>query len=202
MARHTASNNGLVTCIQCHKVNPQQEQYCYRCHAPLHQRRPRSMQYAWAWLVVAAILVIPANVFPITRVITFGFVKPETIWTGIVTLTKTNMTHIAVIVFIASILVPIMKIIGLTAIYTIVQLKIRVSAKTTTNFYHFIHWIGRWSMLDLLVISLMGVMLNMGQNSFDAGPATTAFGLTVICTMFSSRVFDTRLLWDIYEPNQ
>lgn len=202
MKRQTASNNHLVTCLQCHKVNPKKETHCFRCHAPLHERRPRSLQYAWAWLVVAAILVVPANVFPITRVISFGFVKPETIWTGIVTLTKTNMTHIAIIVFIASILVPIVKILGLAAIYLIVQLKIQVSAKTATNFYHFIHWIGRWSMLDLLVISLMGVMLNMGQNSFDAGPATTAFGLTVICTMFSSRVFDTRLLWDIYEPNQ
>jgi paraquat-inducible protein A len=107
-----------------------------------------------------------------------------------------GMLPIAIIVFIASIVVPGIKIIGLFYIYLSVHLKAPVSHRTITAMFHFIEWIGRWSMLDLFVISIMIVLMDVGQVSFEAGPATVAFGLVVIATMLSAKAFDTRLLWD------
>ncbi len=194
----TAAEAGYILCVDCHHLNPQQER-CDNCETPLISRDYRSLQHAWAWLITAAVMIVPANIYPISIVIRFGIVTPETILSGIISLAQEDMLFIAIIVFTASILVPIIKIIGLGLIFSVVQFRIPMDKKWLTVMFHFIHWIGRWSMLDLFVISLMGVLLNLGQNSFDPGPATFAFGLTVVCTMMASKLFDTRLLWDTYD---
>jgi paraquat-inducible protein A len=151
---------------------------------------------AWAWLVTSAIFIVPANIYPITVINQFGVLQPDTILSGISTLIELGMLPIAVIVFVASIVVPSIKVVGLFYIYLSVYLKAPVSHRTITTMFHFIEWIGRWSMLDLFVISIMIVLLDVGQVSFEAGPATLAFGLVVISTMLSAKAFDTRLLWD------
>ncbi len=198
----TAAQSGLVMCQDCHSLNEPQDGYCYRCHCQLHQRKPNSLMVAWAWWATAAVMIIPANIYPITLVNKFGVLQPDTILSGVMVLVKMGMLPIAVIVFIASIAVPVIKLIGLFYIYLSVHLRAPVSHKSITRMFHFIEWIGRWSMLDLFVISLMIVLLDVGQVSFEAGPATVAFGLVVVTTMLSARTFDTRLLWDKELPPQ
>lgn len=198
----TASKTGMVMCNDCHSLNEQGDGHCYRCHAPLHVRRPNSLSIAWAWLATAAVMIIPANIYPITVVNKFGVLQPDTILSGVMSLVRMGMLPIAIIVFVASIAVPVIKLVGLFYIYLSVYLKAPVSHKTITRMFHFIEWIGRWSMLDLFVISLMIVLLDVGQVSFEAGPATVAFGLVVVTTMLSARAFDTRLLWDRENNNQ
>ena len=192
----TAKQHGYVMCHDCHSLNVITDSHCYRCHGELHSRQPNSLSTAWAWLITAAVMIIPANVFPITRINKFGVLEPDTIISGVLTLIELGMIPIALIVFIASVLVPGVKIVGLFYIYLSVYLKPPISQRKITHMFHFIEWIGRWSMLDLFVISIMIVLLDVGQVSFEAGPATVAFGLVVIATMLSARAFDPRLLWD------
>ena len=195
-AYKTARNSGYIMCHDCHALNVTAQSECYRCHCKLNSRKPNSLSFAWAWLVTAAIFFIPANIYPITVINQFGVLQPDTIMSGVLSLVELGMLPIAVIVFIASIVVPSIKVVGLFYIYLSVYLKAPVSHRTITGMFHFIEWIGRWSMLDLFVISIMIVLLDIGQVSFEAGPATLAFGLVVISTMLSAKAFDTRLLWD------
>lgn len=192
----TASKDGYLICEDCHSLNEQTDTHCYLCHAKLHSRRPNSLMIAWAWLATAAVMIIPANIYPITLINKFGVLQPDTILSGVISLVNLGMLPIAIIVFVASIAVPVIKLVGLFYIYLSVHLKAPISHKSITHMFHFIEWIGRWSMLDLFVISLMIVLLDVGQVSFEAGPATVAFGLVVVTTMLSARAFDTRLLWD------
>ena len=199
----TAAEAGFMLCRDCHSLNSKEESHCFRCHAPLSSRRPNSLPMAWAWLATAAVMIVPANIYPITVINKFGVLQPDTIMSGILSLVKMGMLPIAIIVFIASVVVPGIKIIGLFYIYLSVYLKAPVSHRTITHMFHFIEWIGRWSMMDLFVISLMIVLLDVGQVSFEAGPATVAFGIVVISTMLSAKAFDTRLLWDReYRPQE
>ena len=199
---NSAKDLGYLMCHDCHSLNDGDDRYCYRCNAVLHARTPNSLSIAWAWLMTAAVMIIPANVFPITVINMFGVLEPDTIISGVITLIKLDMIPIAIIVFVASVLVPCVKLVGLFYIYLSVRLKPPISEHTVTHMFHFIEWIGRWSMLDLFVISLMIVLLDVGQVSFEAGPATVAFGLVVIATMLSARAFDPRLLWDKLEKNE
>ena len=192
----SAKDLGFLMCHDCHSLNDGQDKFCYRCHAPLYARVPHSLSIAWAWLATAMVMIVPANIFPITVINKFGVLEPDTIISGVFTLIELDMLPIAIIVFIASVLVPGVKIIGLSYIYLSVYLKPPISQRRITHMFHFIEWIGRWSMLDLFVISIMIVLLDVGQVSFEAGPATVAFGIVVIATMLSARAFDPRLLWD------
>ncbi|MFT5164146.1 MAG: paraquat-inducible protein A [Alteromonadaceae bacterium] len=192
----TARNNGYVLCHDCHSLNNNQDPHCYRCRGVLQSRINNSLGMAWIWLVTAALFIIPANIYPITVINRFGVLEPDTIMSGIVSLIESDMIPIAIIVFVASIVVPGIKVVGLFYIYISVHMKAPVSHRRITAMFHFIEWIGRWSMLDLFVISLMIALLDIGQMSVAAGPATMAFGLLVVSTMLSAQAFDTRLLWD------
>jgi paraquat-inducible protein A len=191
-----AQELGYVMCHDCHSLNELKDGHCYRCNGQLFSRRPNSLSFAWAWLVTAAVMIVPANVFPITIINKFGVLEPDTIMSGVLSLIELGMVPIALIVFVASVLVPGVKLVGLFYIYLSVYLKPPISEHKITHMFHFIEWIGRWSMLDLFVISIMIVLLDVGQVSFEAGPATVAFGMVVVSTMLSAKAFDPRLLWD------
>jgi paraquat-inducible protein A len=192
----TAAQLGYVMCHDCHSLNDGSDEVCYRCNGALNSRQPNSLHVSWAWLVTAVLMIIPANIYPITVINKFGVLQPDTIASGVMSLVEMDMVPIAIIVFIASIVVPGIKVIGLFYIFLSIHMKAPVSHKTITHMFHFIEWIGRWSMLDLFVISIMVVLLDVGQVSFEAGPATVAFGLVVFSTMLSAKAFDSRLLWD------
>lgn len=192
---------GLCLCTVCRQLNSSERIRCLRCEAELHVRDYSSLQKSWALLITAAILLIPANIYPITVLTNQGQVRHDTIFSGIVHLLHSDMLPIAIIVFIASILVPWIKIIGLCIYLSAISFNIPISKKKLMVGFHIIEWIGRWSMLDLFVISITVALVNMGQ-LLDAkpAPAATAFALVILLTQLAAKMLDTRLLWDRLEP--
>ncbi|MCS6123275.1 paraquat-inducible protein A [Shewanella baltica] len=192
---------GLCLCKVCRQLNSSDLSHCQRCEAELQVRDYSSLQKSWALLITAAILLVPANIYPITMLTNQGQVRHDTIFSGILHLVHSDMLPIAVIVFTASILVPWIKIIGLSIYLCAISFDIPISKKKLMVGFHIIEWIGRWSMLDLFVISITVALVNMGQ-LLDAkpAPAATAFALVILLTQLAAKMLDTRLLWDRLEP--
>ncbi|MGI2064753.1 paraquat-inducible protein A [Shewanella sp. MF08487] len=192
---------GLCLCKVCRQLNSSELTHCQRCETELQVRDYSSLQKSWALLITAAILLVPANIYPITMLTNQGQVRHDTIFSGILHLVHSDMLPIAIIVFTASILVPWIKIIGLSIYLCAISFDIPISKKKLMVGFHIIEWIGRWSMLDLFVISITVALVNMGQ-LLDAkpAPAATAFALVILLTQLAAKILDTRLLWDRLEP--
>ena len=143
-----AIDAGILTCTECHELNRQEadndEQTCTRCGALVHARRPNSLTRTWALLITAAIIYIPANVLPIMTVSSLGQGDPSTIMSGVIQLVQHGMIPIAAVVFIASILVPTFKLVGIALLLFSVQRKQPLSARQRIWMYRFIEFIGRW----------------------------------------------------------
>lgn len=195
-----ALDAGIIVCGECHKLAYLREgevQHCTRCGARLHARRPDSIVRTWALLVTAAILYIPANVLPIMTVNFLGKGTPATIMEGVVELVHAGMLPIAMVVFVASILVPTFKLVGIALLLYSVQRHQPMSARQRILMYRFIEWIGRWSMLDIFVIAILVAAVNFGNlASIEANLGAAAFASVVILTMMAAVTFDPRLIWD------
>jgi paraquat-inducible protein A len=196
-----AIDAGLLICHECHQLNPQQldsaKQFCTRCGSHLHARRPNSLARTWALLLTAAILYIPANLLPIMTVNSLGKGQSDTIMSGVIELVNYGMLPIAAVVFIASILVPTFKLIGITLLLYSVQRHQPMSARQRILMYRFIEWIGRWSMLDIFVIATLVAVVNFGNlASIEPGLGAAAFASVVVLTMLAALTFDPRLIWD------
>jgi paraquat-inducible protein A len=201
-----AIDAGIVVCNECHELNRQEldsaSQTCTRCGAIVHARRPNSIVRTWALLIAASILYIPANVLPIMTVSTLGQGSPDTIMSGVITLLKHGMVPIAAVVFIASILVPTFKLVGIGLLLYSVQRHQPLSARQRILMYRFIEFIGRWSMLDIFVIAILVAVVNFGRiASVEANLGAVAFATVVILTMLAALTFDPRLIWDNTESD-
>ncbi|QLE85373.1 paraquat-inducible membrane protein A [Shewanella sp. Scap07] len=193
-------DNGLAPCKTCLKLCKIEDRQCQRCGTTISARDYTSVQKSWALLITAAILLIPANVYPITIMTSQGTMRQDTIFSGITHLVELELMPIAIILFTASILVPMLKIVGLSIYLCAISFRMPISKKNLMSGFHIIEWIGRWSMLDLFVISITAALVNMGQ-LLDAkpAPAATAFALVILLTQLAAKVLDTRLLWDRLE---
>jgi len=196
-----AIDAGFILCHECHQLNRQAassgKQYCSRCGGLLHARRPNSLARTWALLLTAAILYIPANLLPIMTVNSLGKGQSDTIMSGVVELMNHGMLPIAAVVFIASILVPTFKLVGIALLLYSVQRHQPMSAQQRILMYRFIEWIGRWSMLDIFVIAILVTVVNFGAlASIEPGMGAVAFASVVILTMLAALTFDPRLIWD------
>ncbi|ADR58339.1 Paraquat-inducible protein A [Pseudomonas sp. XWY-1] len=201
-----AIDAGIVVCNECHELNRQEpdstSQTCTRCGAIVHARRPNSIVRTWALLIAASILYIPANILPIMTVSTLGQGSPDTIMSGVITLLKHGMVPIAAVVFIASILVPTFKLVGIGLLLYSVQRRQPLSARQRILMYRFIEFIGRWSMLDIFVIAILVAVVNFGRiASVEANLGAVAFATVVILTMLAALTFDPRLIWDNTESD-
>ena len=201
-----AIDAGILICTECHELNRQEadrdEQVCTRCGALVHARRPNSLMRTWALLVTAAILYIPANMLPIMTVSSLGQGEPDTIMSGVITLMQHGMYPIAAVVFIASILVPTFKLVGIGLLLFSVQRHQPLSARQRIVMYRFIEFIGRWSMLDIFVIAILVAIVNFGRiASVEANLGAVAFASVVILTMLAAITFDPRLIWDNTESD-
>ncbi|MDF0729151.1 paraquat-inducible protein A [Pseudomonas entomophila] len=201
-----AIDAGIVVCNECHELNrhdtDSDAQTCTRCGAVVHARRPNSIVRTWALLITAMILYIPANVLPIMTVSTLGQGSPDTIMSGVITLMKHGMLPIAAVVFIASILVPTFKLVGIGLLLYSVQRHQPLSARQRILMYRFIEFIGRWSMLDIFVIAILVAVVNFGRiASVEANLGAVAFACVVILTMLAALTFDPRLIWDNTESD-
>ncbi|MGE8416452.1 MAG: paraquat-inducible protein A [Pseudomonas sp.] len=201
-----AIDAGILICTECHELNPQQtdsdKQACSRCGARVHARRPNSILRTWALLITAAILYIPANVLPIMTVSALGQGSPSTIMSGVIQLVQHGMIPIATVVFVASILVPTFKLVGIALLLFSVQRHQPLSARQRIVMYRFIEFIGRWSMLDIFVIAILVAVVNFGRlASIEANLGAVAFASVVILTMLAAITFDPRLIWDNTESD-
>lgn len=202
----TLKKAGLVLCRTCNKIfddvrkNSGHTHRCPRCDSPVQPRIPSSISNTWAFVLTGFFLLIPANICPITQVVRFGVGNPDTIMSGVMSLIRNGMLPIAAIIFIASIVVPIFKLTGLAFLLLCIHFKWRFSPFHCTLIYRFISLIGKWSMLDLFMISILAALVDMGAvSSVAPGPGATAFAAVVVVTLFASLSFDPRLIWDLKE---
>ena len=196
-----AIDEGIFICGECHELNRQDpdtdEQTCTRCGAVVHARRPDSLMRTWALLLTSAILYIPANLLPIMTVNSLGQGSPSTIMAGVIELVQHGMIPIAAVVFVASILVPTFKLVGIALLLFSVQRHQPLSARQRIIMYRFIEFIGRWSMLDIFVIAILVAVVNFGRiASIEANLGAVAFASVVVLTMLAAVTFDPRLIWD------
>ncbi|WNC66889.1 paraquat-inducible protein A [Thalassotalea nanhaiensis] len=194
-----AMTASLGSCPRCHKLNVMKsdKQRCSRCHFHFHLRKPNSMQFTLAWTIAALIMFIPANTYPMMVFYSFGNPDASTILQGIAIFIQLGMLPVAVIIFIASFIVPLGKIIGLFVLMYNVKRKDKVNLKQQGKLYHLVEFLGPWSMLDVFVVAIMAAVVNLGFiTSIEADSGITYFSLMVIFTMFAAESFDPRLLWD------
>lgn len=192
---------GWIGCECCGLVSavahePPAPQHCPRCHHPLHWRKPMSLQRTWACVLAAAVLYVPANVLPIMRTTQAFRSSPHTLLGGIAELWHDGAWGLAVIVFIASIAVPLMKIGALALLAWSVQYAPQWRRLERARIYAMVEAVGHWSMLDVYVVVLLAAMLRFGAvASAQAGPGLLAFAAVVVLTMVAANSFDARLIW-------
>lgn len=194
-----AIEQGIIVCRCCHQIASieKEGEECSRCHSRLHARYPDSIMRTWSLLITSCLLYIPANVLPIMTVNYLGVAMPSTIMEGVISFINIGDWFVGGVVFIASILVPSMKLLGLTILLIYVQRGHRFSPKVCSLMFHFIEWIGRWSMLDIFVIAVMVALVNFGNlSTIRADWGAIAFASVVILTMLAALSFDPRLIWD------
>ena len=164
----------------------------------LHKRKPDSLARTWALVMTAALLYIPANVFPVMTVIYFGRGAPDTILSGVLELLHGGLWPLAVLVFFASIMVPVLKLIGLSFLLISVQRGSIARLRDRTCLFRIIEQVGRWSMIDVFMIGILTALVNFGSiATIVPGIGAVCFAAVVIITMFASMSFDPRLMWDV-----
>jgi paraquat-inducible protein A len=163
----------------------------------LHRRIPRSVSRSWAFLVAAILLYLPANLYPVMSVTSFGQVRADTIFSGAEFLLAHGMWPLALIVFVASILVPVVKILTLAYLLLSVQLRSAARPIDRTRLYRLTEFVGRWSMVDVFVVSVLVALVNLGQVAeVEARAGAVFFAAVVVLTMLAAKTFDPRLIWD------
>ncbi|MCM2265789.1 MAG: paraquat-inducible protein A [Desulfuromonadales bacterium] len=204
----TARQLGLLSCHDCHLLATaptsaaHDHLVCPRCGAPLHERKPNSLARTWALVVAATILYIPANVLPMTITSTLGTVQVDTIMSGVIYFIHSGSWAIASVIFIASIFVPLAKLLILVTLLLTVQFRSHWHPKDRTALYRLTEVVGRWSMLDVYVVTILVALVKLGAvATIEAGPAAVYFATVVVITMIAAESFDPRLIWDALEED-
>jgi paraquat-inducible protein A len=202
----TAAQASLISCHACHQLSKMPavlthgKAICPRCEAPIHLRKPNSISRTWALLIAAYILYIPANLLPVMTVISFGKGEADTILSGVKELIHAGMLPIALLVFFASITVPVLKLLTLTSLLLSVQYKSQWRPRERTVLYRMTELVGRWSMIDIFMISILIALVKLqAVATIEPGPGAISFAAVVIITMFAAMSFDPRLIWDRLE---
>ena len=197
----SASARGLWLCLACEQLNRAPGDggaaRCARCGAPVHARKPQSLSRSWAFLVAACLLYIPANLLPVMESGSLFLAQSDTILSGAIYLWTTGSWALAIIVFVASIVVPGAKIASLAFLLVTAQRRSPWRLDERARLYRVTAYIGRWSMVDIFVGALLVALVRFGPfASIEPGPGAIAFGAVVVLTMLASMSFDPRLTWD------
>ncbi|OTA14968.1 paraquat-inducible protein A [Xenorhabdus vietnamensis] len=188
---------GVRLCQCCTAILPAQQFQCSRCHTKGHARRHHSLQYTMALLITSVILYIPANVLPIMVTQALGSHINSTILEGIILLWSSGSYPVAMVIFIASIMVPLLKMLAISWLCWDAKRQGRHDSETMHLIYEAVEFVGRWSMIDVFVIAVLSSLVQMGQlMSIYPAMGAVLFALVVILTMFASMTFDPRLTWD------
>lgn len=201
----TARELGIVACETCGRVaraprDAQASAHCPHCGSALHSRLPGSLARTWAYLLAACVLYIPSNLLVMMHTADYAGRRSDTIVSGVIKLWTDGAHGIAVVVFVASVVVPVLKI-GVMAYLAIsVQLGWTGLQRQRAQWFRFIERIGHWSMLDVFVVALLVALVDFNVARVEPGPAALAFGVVVILTMLAAKSFDPRLIWDVPRP--
>ena len=204
-----AKKLGLVGCPDCHllsrwpELKDWQRAFCPRCGGRLTQRKPQSIARTWALVITAMVFYVPANLLPMMVTSSLGDRQMDTIMSGIISFLQDGSWGIAMIIFMASIFVPFMKFAILIYLLLSVQLKSVWRPKDRTLLYRMTEAAGRWSMLDIYVVTIMIALVKLGiLGDVEAGPAAVYFAAVVVITMIAAESFDPRLIWDVVEEKE
>ena len=207
-AAPTAARAGLLNCHDCRLLVRRTALVgggnvrCPRCGARLHQRKPNSLMRTWALVIAALIFYIPANLLPVTITSYLGSTQSDTILSGVFFFMQTGSWGIALIIFVASIVVPVAKLVILSGLLISVQRRSRWRPKERTRLYRIVEVVGRWSMLDVFVVSVLVALVRLGYlTTIEAGSGVVYFAAVVVITMVAAISFDPRLIWDALEKN-
>ena len=201
----TAAQAGLAACPTCTLVSQPQTMNalsrCPRCHTHLHMRKPASIARTCLFLIAAYALYVPANVLPIMTREQFFERQAETIMSGVVYLWLTGSWPLALIVFLASIVIPLGKLLALSFLALSVQLRMRLRPDRRVQMYRLVRAIGRWSMLDIFVAAMLTAAIQLRAiAAVQPAPGAIAFAGVVLMTIFAAQAFDPRLIWDRSTP--
>jgi paraquat-inducible protein A len=197
----TAASLGLLSCHDCGLLSKPAGGHmggvCPRCGAHLHLRKPDSLTRTWALLITAAILYIPANLLPVMEAGSMFGSQKDTILSGVIYLWNSGSAPIALLIFFASILVPLAKLFALAYLLISVQRRSVLMPLQRTQLYRLAEFIGRWSMVDIYVVALLVTLVQFGGlATIHPAPGAIAFGGVVVLTMIAAMSFDPRLIWD------
>lgn len=215
MTGKTARQAGLIACHFCDTLTQLPESFtdfdeeinvelhCPCCKSQIHSRTPNSLSTTWALLIAAIILYIPANTLPIMTVVLWGDGQPDTIMSGVVHLMDGGMWPLALLIFIASIFIPILKLLILTGLMLSIYFKSHWKPRDRTMLYRVTEFVGRWSMVDIFVIGILVSLVQFGNTaSVSPGIGSLSFAAVVILTMFAAHTFDPRLIWDVIDDDK
>lgn len=202
----TAAASGMISCLSCRLLvrRPADPERlilrCPRCRARIHSRKPNSLSRTWALVIAAMIFYLPANLLPVTVTTYLGRSQSDTIMSGVIYFMQTGSWGIAVIIFVASIVVPVLKLIVLSGLLISVQRGTAWRPRERTRLYRLIEVIGRWSMLDVFVVTVLVALVRLGYlSTVEAGSGVIYFAAVVVLTMVAAMTFDPRLIWDALE---
>lgn len=170
---------------------------CPRCGSEVHYRKHDSINRAWALLIAAFVMYIPANTEPMMRTTSLGNESADTIMSGVLYFLSHGDWHLALVIFTASIMLPLLKIMAIAYILVSIQRGATHRKQEKTNLYKLAEVLGKWSLIDIFVVGLMVTLVQLGElTTIEPGPACVAFAAMVILTMIAEMVLDPKLIWD------
>jgi paraquat-inducible protein A len=203
----TAAAAGLVGCHSCNLLSKvastekHAQVACPRCGGVLHARKQNSIARTWALVIASYICYIPANLLPMTAVTSLGNVQEDTIMSGVIYFLLHGEWPIGLVIFIASVVVPLAKLFTLTYLLISVQRKSQWRPQERARLYRMTEAVGRWSMTDIYVVTILVALVQLGNlATIEAGLGAIFFGAVVIITIFAAMTFDPRQIWDNMEP--
>ena len=200
----SAAAHGLALCHACGRVEPVELEHCPRCQARLHLRNPASLQRTVALTFASLLLYFPANLLPILKVESITGAQANTIVGGVIQFWQTGDYPVAIIIFTASVMIPVLKILALA--WLCYAAEVGHHPHGMTRLYRVTELVGRWSMVDVFVVAILVAVVQLGSViSIHPGPAAVSFASVVILTMLAAISFDPRLIWDAAgeaEPNE
>jgi paraquat-inducible protein A len=195
-----AIDQSLASCHTCGllvRLAPGRHARCPRCGDAVHLRKTNSIRNTWALLLSAIAMYLPANVLPIMSVVSLGSTQSDTIMSGVIYFLKHGDWPLALIIFVASVLVPLLKMLALIYLLLSVQRRSPLRRNQRTRLYRLTELVGRWSMVDVFVVALLVALVQVGNlATIEPAAGAVAFASVVILTMLAAMAFDPRLIWD------
>jgi paraquat-inducible protein A len=190
----------LISCKNCHEVYEKDnydEFVCTQCKHKVQKRVKNSLQVSLALTICAILLYIPAMLYPMMEITKLGIKTQSTILEGVISFLEYENYFIAFVIFTASVVIPLIKLVGLLLIFISLKIDIKIRNKNKIKIFKFIHLIGKWSMIDIYVVAILASVVQVGELfNIKGGLAATSFALVVILTMIAAHRFDTRIIWD------